>query len=381
MATPQAVNTVTTYLPANFHVPDVSGATGEFNNALAILQPDGETLVELNAACHSILPGKELKLYGAQTGEPNYQDPVGCPTPTASPTRTTTPTGTLTATPTSTPTVTPGGSTLTPTPTNAPAPSATPYCHRAAPGEVQSIYGLDYRSGGGGGHTGSGLSAIGGTIRKGELLPTGAIHHALKVNITCERYCDAGTRSDAETLDGAGFRWPAIRRDDPCCTTYGGTVDGLQMGSLIGLPCDPDETGLCQFTSGTISAPPDRVPAGCPTTAGLTTDVAKKLFNAFQDWGAYVADNGDPPAIDIEGGDGDGVRDEVMSVYGINLSASYADTGATHDYYCDWWRIWVNLKLITNNDSTHVGGSAGLSGTNAGNHFHKDVTRPSPVGN
>lgn len=380
---PQTFNLVKTYFPASFGIPDVPGVHGAiFNSSLSVLQPDGETLVELNGACHSSAMADQLKLYGVQTGEPNYQDPVGCPTPTATPTRTPTPTGTLTATPTQTPTITPGGPTLTPTPTKTPAPSATPYCHRAEPGEVQSIYGLDYRrdgtGAGGGGHAGSGLSAIGGSVRLGELTGTAAITHALKVNIACPDYCYAGTRSNPEPtpIDGAGYRWPAIRRD--VSGTYGRSVDGLQMGSLIGLPCNPDASNVCQLTFDNISAPSNRIPSGCPTGAGLTTSLAKKLFKALQDWGAYVADTGLLPTLDVEAG----VPEELLSATpSIDLWASRTDTGATRDFYCDWWRIWVNIALVTNNDSTHVGGSAAVSGTGAADNFHSGIKRPPPIGN
>lgn len=384
LATPQPANHVRTYFPTTAVIPDVpASGSPQFNSSLAVLQPDGETLVELNVACHA---AGSLMLYGNQTGEPNEQAPTGCPTPTVTPTRTPTPTGTLTATPTwtpsatSTPTITPGGPTFTPTPTKTLTPTATPYCHRNQPGEVQSIYGLDYRNdgtnAGGGGHAGSGLSAIGGSVRLGELLATGTITHALKVNIACPDYCNPMARSGAEGLDGDGYRWPAIRRDGPD-TTYGGTVDGLQMGSLIGLPCNADQSKVCQLTVDNISAPSNRVPSGCPTGSGLTTDVAKKIFKAFQDWGAYVADNGDPPALDVEAG----VPEEVQAATGVDMWAGTTDTGATRDYYCDWWRIWVNLELVSNNNSTHVGGSAAISGSAAADNFHSGVTRPPPIGN
>jgi hypothetical protein len=213
----------------------------------------------------------------------------------------------------------------------------------------------------------------------GELLPGGTIKHALKVNIYCTDYCNAATRTAAEPtpIDGPGYRWPAVNRD--AGGTYGGSVDGLQMGSLIALPCDPDASNVCQITWANITAPSSRVPSGCSTSAGLTTDVAKKLFKAFQDWGGYVADTGVLPTLDVEAG----VPEELLATSTpIDLWASYTDTGATHDFYCDWWRIWVNVELVTNNDSTHVGGSAAVSGTSgAESRFHANVKRPAPLGN
>ena len=55
-----------------------------------------------------------------------------------------------------------------------------------------------------GGHGGSGLSALGGSIRLGELTNDAPIRHALKVDIFCQRYGYFGA-------DRKGFRWPASR--------------------------------------------------------------------------------------------------------------------------------------------------------------------------
>src|SRR5207237_5611727 len=54
-----------------------------------------------------------------------------------------------------------------------------------------------------GSHGGSGLSALGGTVRLGELVPGGAIRHALKLNIDAVNFYSGFS----------GFRWPATKSD------------------------------------------------------------------------------------------------------------------------------------------------------------------------
>jgi hypothetical protein len=81
-----------------------------------------------------------------------------------------------------------------------------------------------------GAHGGSGLSAIGGSIRAGELPGRGRIRHALKINIDCAQYCYyAGV--------GHSHRWPAVQEDDPLDRQrYGGSNPSLVPGALLALP-------------------------------------------------------------------------------------------------------------------------------------------------
>ncbi|HMF72338.1 MAG TPA: hypothetical protein VK616_12750 [Flavitalea sp.] len=94
--------------------------------------------------------------------------------------------------------------------------------------EDQDLYG----PGMSGAHGGSGLSAIGGTLRSGELTPTsGAIRHALKVNVFGRK----NLFYDAETK---GCRWPALRADAYAADNYGKDrtaeiVKACRMGALL----------------------------------------------------------------------------------------------------------------------------------------------------
>ncbi|MFC4149999.1 hypothetical protein ACFO0M_27415 [Micromonospora mangrovi] len=131
-------------------------------------------------------------------------------------------------------------------------PGAPLYGYRVA---KQDIYG----DGINGGHLGSGLSSIGGSIREGELTGDGPIRHALKVDLWGNwLYHDRAT---------GGFRWPASLADSVAPTDYKGRSKALRMGSLLAIR--PDVT---------------------PEQLKITDPVALKIFHALQDFGAYVVD-------------------------------------------------------------------------------------------
>lgn len=86
-----------------------------------------------------------------------------------------------------------------------------------------------------GAHGGSGLSAIGGALKVGELRPTsGPIRHVLKVNL----YAAKNLFYDETTK---GYRWPATRADSYAAGSYGTkrstpVVEEARMGALLALP-------------------------------------------------------------------------------------------------------------------------------------------------
>src|SRR5207245_10865502 len=123
--------------------------------------------------------------------------------------------------------------------------------------ESETLFG----TGTSGGHGGSMLSSIGGTIRLGELVPGGTIRHAMKVNL------HGAEDSYYETLT-RGFRRPATTADASASGSYNGTVPALREGSLLALP-----------PSINVSA------------MGLETEPAKILARAFQDYGPYGVDD------------------------------------------------------------------------------------------
>jgi hypothetical protein len=224
------------------------------------------------------------------------------------------------------------------------------------------IYGIPvatadiYGQGQFGGHGGSGLSSIGGTIRRGELIDSRPIRHVMKVNIPCELYCSP----EVGPGGGPGWRWPAATSDAFCggfACGYGGTLPYLQMGSLLALP-----RGLHEST---ITAP------GQPWEPGLETALGKKLFRAFRDYGAYVVDNlewnGSAYAIHVERG----VQEEVLAATGIDIDHSTgACGGVCGAYWRDWHRIWMNLQVVTNNAPSAIGGGGAVR-----------LPDPPPIGN
>lgn len=176
-----------------------------------------------------------------------------------------------------------------------------------------SIYG----EGPDGAHGGSGLSALGGTIRLGEF-QSGTIHHVMKVELYAAQYfycCVA--------------HWPATIIDDYADpTTYGGTNPNLGPGSLLALPPDFD-------------------------VSQLTTTPGKILAQAFQDYGAYVVDDTfwNAWSLDTEQGPNGKVVDEFASLYGFPMDSPQATP-----FMNDVVNIFQSLEIVTNNSATSVGG-------------------------
>lgn len=169
-----------------------------------------------------------------------------------------------------------------------------------------------------GSHGGSGLSALGGSIRRGELLGEAPIRHAIKVNLFCERFVHFGSGRP-------GFRWPADRADDYAAKNYKGSNPAVVMGSLLCLRPDLDLA-----------------------TLGLKTTPARKIARALQDYGAYVADDAahDVFYVCCE----EGVREEVAGALGVSMES---DSGA---YFDDIAKLLPLLHVVDNNAPDRIGG-------------------------
>ena len=171
-----------------------------------------------------------------------------------------------------------------------------------------------------GGHGGSGMSSIGGTIRKGELISDGPIRHALKITLYAKDYIaynDDGTR---------GYRWPAIKADgyaNP--STYGGKTPALEMGALLALKPNLTAEGL-----------------------GLKTPIGKKIFKALQDYGAYLVDDSYCSCHNITAEQG--VEAELKAKYG------YGMRGSSGDFLEDVNRMWSAMSVVNNNGPDRKGG-------------------------
>lgn len=169
-----------------------------------------------------------------------------------------------------------------------------------------------------GSHGGSRMSALGGSIRKGELIGDAPIRHALKVDLFCERYA---FYSD----DCKGFRWPATSADSYAAKKYKGTNRSVVMGALLALPPSANEAALA-----------------------LKTAVGRKLFRTLQDFGAYVVDDAawDCHYLCAERG----VGDELEQTLGLKLG------GSSGPLFDDINALFSALQVVDNNAPDRIGG-------------------------
>jgi hypothetical protein len=177
-----------------------------------------------------------------------------------------------------------------------------------------SIYGDGLR----GGHGGSGLSSIGGSIRLGELTGNKSIRHALKINIWAEKYLYYSSSNP-------GYRWPADRADSSAAKDYRGNNPKLVMGALLAIP-----------------------PSVTVTSLGLQTPAGRKLFHALQNYGGYVVDSTgwNAHALSVE----KGVLEEFRTTYGYNFEST---NGA---FYDDFMKLFQALHIVDNNGPNNIGG-------------------------
>jgi len=194
-----------------------------------------------------------------------------------------------------------------------------------------------YGDGLAGAHGGSGLSSMGGTLRVGELVPGGAISHALKINLFGhENFYYSPDEPDGKP----GYRWPAFNADSYAGSgdiRYAGTNPELQMGSLLALPPDIDLTDLAN------------------NDLGLETEPGLILARAFQNYGGYIVDDTawSVYAIATEWGPDDRTDLEFERVWGYPM--------VTPDITSSPWardvhRIFSNLHVVVNNGPDSVGG-------------------------
>ena len=194
-----------------------------------------------------------------------------------------------------------------------------------------------YGTGVDGGHGGSMLSSLGGTIRLGELVPDGSIRHALKVNLygAANYYYDSATH---------GYRWPAKQADSCASSCYGGTNPALRMGSLLAIPASTDINSM-----------------------GLETQPALMLAKAFQDYGAYVVDDTAWPVygIETEFSPQGRVEDEFQAAWGFAIDPASTNVPWARDMA----RIFGAVDVVDNWDEAEwqaVSASNGTEGAGGG---------------
>lgn len=191
--------------------------------------------------------------------------------------------------------------------------------------EEQSLYGDGIY----GAHGGSSLSAIGGAIRLGELVPDGEIRHALKIIIHGAQFLFY----DDETK---GYRWPARVSDGYAASIYGSKgnpVKDVRMGSLLALPQDLNLEDL-DFETGNDGP-------------------AMILARALRNYGAYIIDDPYAEALMFatEWSPEGRVLDEFEKEWGYSF-----ETGTHTAWGRDIAKIVRNLHVIANNYPKTIGG-------------------------
>jgi hypothetical protein len=191
----------------------------------------------------------------------------------------------------------------------------------------QDIYGPGIE----GSHGGSGMSALGGSIRIGELRP-GQIgpRHALKINLYAKaELARCSTRAEC-------FRWPAVKPDGYAVGWYGSvgnnTNTAMRMGSLLAIPPTVDIT-----------------------TLGLTTEPGRQIAWTLQNYGAYVVDDTYGPsfAVNAENGPAGNMRTQFRADYGQDFEVFANNTNA---WGRDVQRLRQALQVVNNNGPSSIGG-------------------------
>ncbi len=161
-------------------------------------------------------------------------------------------------------------------------------------------------------HGGSRMSGLGGSLRTGELATAAPLRHALKVNLYCKKYCfRGGSQADSK-------RWPAFTADGYWATGYSGSVPALKMGALLALPPSTD-------------------------LRGVTDPKARKIAEAFRDFGAYVVD------------------DTAWDVHALDMDQRMVKSGewpgaSEPAFHAQLQQVFQQLAVVDNNTPGSVGG-------------------------
>jgi len=182
-----------------------------------------------------------------------------------------------------------------------------------------------------GAHGGSGLSALGGDIRMGELRPgQQGPRHALKVNVyAAQALYECTTRTNC-------FRWPAVTADGYAVGHYGtvgsNSNTAMKMGALLAIPVSTNIANL-----------------------GLETEPGRELAWTLQNYGAYIVDDtwGPSFALNAEDGPDGSMHDQFQTDYGTPFQIW---TPGSTAWSRDIQRLMQALYVVNNNSATSIGG-------------------------
>ncbi len=193
-----------------------------------------------------------------------------------------------------------------------------------------------YGEGRHGSHGGSGLSALGGSLRMGELRPGGpAPRHALKVDIYGKAYLFPCKEKST------CYRWPAFGADGDAVGRYGTGHNNLvaerppyamRMGALLAIPANKKIAGL-----------------------GLETEPGKMLAWTLQNYGAYIVDDSGGPAFVLSGEKGPkgSFQQQFKKDWGYDFEQRVRNNGP---WTRDVQRIVKVLHVVDNNGPFNIGG-------------------------
>ena len=215
-----------------------------------------------------------------------------------------------------------------------------PYTHCTANGDITMMWFITndiYGTGFYGGHGGSQLSSIGGTIRLGELLPGAVIRHAMKLSLY-------GAVNYFYNATVPGFRWPATTADGYASSVYGGSDPNILLGSLLALPASLNISNMSLET----------------TAAGI-------MAQAYKDYGAYLVDDAAWSVYELsaESGPDGTVESEVQGAYGFSMTPGNMNNAWARDIK----KIMDNLSVINNWNLSNwqtVSASNGAQGAGGG---------------
>ena len=182
-----------------------------------------------------------------------------------------------------------------------------------------------------GSHGGSGMSAVGGSLRVGELRPGHqGPRHALKVNVYARQSLyRCGNRKDC-------YRWPASTADSYAVGFYGAVGNNgnaaMKMGALLAIPASRDIDAM-----------------------GLETEPARQLAWTLQNYGAYIVDDTYGPSfgLNVENGPDGSLPRQFKEDWGFEFEQRVNHNSS---WTRDMQRLSQALHVIDNNRADNIGG-------------------------
>lgn len=182
-----------------------------------------------------------------------------------------------------------------------------------------------------GAHGGSGMSAIGGSLRVGDLKPgQKGPAHALKV-IVYARESLYPCKSFSEC-----YRWPASTADGYAVGFYGSQQSpmnaAMKMGSLLAIPASTDISAL-----------------------GFETEPGRQLAWTLQNYGAYIVDDGYGAQFGFatENGPDGSFAGQFQNDYGFSFPQR---VNGNTPWVRDMQRLMRVLAVVDNNGPNSIGG-------------------------